>query len=235
MTSAALLSILVAWLLAIASPGPDLVQILRLGAVRRNGVACALGIMTGNTLWIVASMLGLSTLVNAVDWVLTVLFLVGGSFLMWMGQGALRSGLAERRSARTVVAAGQDGQDGQDAVMGDAASDNTPTATTLRVTTAQAWRLGLATNLANPKALVFFGAVFAGFVPPDTSWAMRGIILVMLLVTGIAWFVAVAWMVSVPRLSRALQRAGAWIDIVAGVVFLLLGAFLVFEGIIGAI
>lgn len=57
----------------------------------------------------------------------------------------------------------------------------------------------------------------------------------MLLVTGIAWFVAVAWMVSVPRLSRALQRAGAWIDIVAGVVFLLLGAFLVFEGIIGAI
>lgn len=213
MTGGALLSILVAWLLAIASPGPDLVQILRLGAVRRNGVACALGIMSGNTLWILASMVGLSALVDAFPWVLTVLFLVVGGFLLWMGQGALRGGLAERRSAGTTV-----------------------TATTAeKVSTATAWRLGLMTNLANPKALVFFGAVFAGFVPPDTSWAMRGIILVMLLATGIAWFVAVAWMVSVPRLSRALQRAGAWIDIVAGVVFLLLGAFLVFEGIIGAI
>lgn len=231
MTSAALLSILVAWLLAIASPGPDLVQILRLGAVRRNGVACALGIMTGNTLWILASMLGLSTLVNTVDWVLTALFLVGGFFLMWMGQGALRSGLAERRSARTVVAAGEDA-----AVDSTTSAVSTSATTTaLSVTAAQAWRLGLATNLANPKALVFFGAVFAGFVPPDTSWAMRGIVLGMLLVTGVAWFVAVALMVSVPRLSRALQRAGAWIDIVAGVVFLLLGAFLVVEGLLKVI
>ncbi|HIW91932.1 MAG TPA: LysE family translocator [Candidatus Corynebacterium avicola] len=231
MTSAALLSILVAWLLAIASPGPDLVQILRLGAVRRNGVACALGIMTGNTLWILASMLGLSTLVNTVDWVLTALFLVGGFFLMWMGQGALRSGLAERRSARTVITTGEDAA----VDSTSSAATTTKTTTALRVTTAQAWRLGIATNLANPKALVFFGAVFAGFVPPDTSWAMRGVVLAMLLVTGVAWFVAVAVMVSVPRLSRALQRAGAWIDIVAGVVFLLLGAFLVVEGILGAI
>ncbi|MGO1948336.1 MAG: LysE family transporter [Mycobacteriaceae bacterium] len=213
MTGAALLSILLAWLLAIASPGPDLVQILRLGAVRRNGVACALGIMSGNTLWIVASMLGLSALVDAFPGLLTALFLVGGAFLVWMGQGALRSGLTERRSARTVATA--------------------PTATS-RTTTAQAWRLGLVTNLANPKALVFFGAVFAGFVPPDTSWAMRGTVLVILLVTGIAWFVAVAVMVSVPALSRRLQKAGPWIDIIAGGVFILLGAVLLVEGVLQA-
>ncbi|MDN5581800.1 MAG: LysE family translocator [Corynebacterium sp.] len=209
MTGGALLSILVAWLLAIASPGPDLVQILRLGAVRRNGVACALGIMSGNTLWILASMVGLSALVDAFPWVLTVLFLVGGGFLLWMGQGALRGGLAERRSAGTTV-----------------------TATTAeKVSTATAWRLGLMTNLANPKALVFFGAVFAGFVPPDTGWGMRLVVLLMMLVTGVAWFVLVAVMVSVPALSRRLQAAGPWIDIVAGAVFLVLGVILVGEGV----
>ncbi|MDN6386583.1 MAG: LysE family transporter [Corynebacterium sp.] len=209
MTGGALLSILVAWLLAIASPGPDLVQILRLGAVRRNGVACALGIMSGNTLWILASMVGLSALVDAFPWVLTVLFLVVGGFLLWMGQGALRGGLAERRSAGTTV-----------------------TATTAeKVSTATAWRLGLMTNLANPKALVFFGAVFAGFVPPDTGWGMRLVVLLMMLVTGVAWFVLVAVMVSVPALSRRLQAAGPWIDIVAGAVFLVLGVILVGEGV----
>lgn len=213
MTGGALLSILVAWLLAIASPGPDLVQILRLGAVRRNGVACALGIMSGNTLWIVASMVGLSALIDAVPWVLTALFLVGGAFLAWMGQAALRGGLAERRSAGTTVS-------------------TTPTTTAERVSTLGAWRLGLMTNLANPKALVFFGAVFAGFVPPDTGWATRLIILAVMLVTGIAWFVAVAVMVSVPALSRRLQAAGPWIDVIAGMVFLVLGVILVGEGLL---
>ncbi|MGO2692995.1 MAG: LysE family translocator, partial [Corynebacterium variabile] len=55
--------------------------------------------------------------------------------------------------------------------------------------------------------------------------------LVMMLVTGVAWFVVVAVAVSVPALSRRLQAAGAWIDIVAGTVFLILAAVLVIEGI----
>lgn len=212
MTTGALLSILVAWLLAIASPGPDLVQLLRVGAVRRNGVACALGIMSGNLLWILASMLGLSALVEAFPGILTALFLVGGCVLGWMGQGALRGGLAARQ---------------KDAALSDAASSLLSTT----MTTAQAWRLGVATNLANPKALVFFGAVFAGFVSPDTSWAMRSVVLAMMMVTGVAWFVFVAVAVSVPALSRRLQAAGAWIDIVAGTVFLILAAVLVIDGI----
>ena len=211
-TTGALLSILVVWLLAIASPGPDLVQLLRVGAVRRNGVACALGIMSGNLLWIVASMLGLSALVDNVPGILTALFLAGGFVLAWMGQGALRGGLAARK---------------QDAVLSDAASS----LLTTQMTTVQSWRLGLVTNLSNPKALVFFGAVFAGFVPPDTSWAMRTVVLVMMMVTGVAWFVFVAVAVSVPALSKRLQAAGAWIDIVAGTVFLVLAAVLVIEGI----
>lgn len=218
MTAAALSGILAAWLLAIASPGPDLVQILRLGAVRRTGVACALGIMSGNTLWIIASMVGLSALVVAAPWVLTVLYTVGGSFLLWMGLGALRAGLVERRSAGTTVPAGA-----------PAASSGATS-----ISTATAWRLGLVTNLANPKAVVFFGAVFAGFVPPDTGWGMRAVVLVGLVVTGVMWFVAVALMVSVPVLSRRLQAAGPWIDIIAGVVFIALGVFLVVEGVLEA-
>ena len=214
MTTGALLSILVAWLLAIASPGPDLVQLLRVGAVRRNGVACALGIMSGNLLWILASMLGLSALVDAVPGVLTALFLVGGAFLAWMGQAALRGGLAARR---------------RDAALpeGSLAASSLLSTT---MTTTQAWRLGVATNLSNPKALVFFGAVFAGFIDPDTSWAARSVVLVMMLVTGVAWFVFVAYAVSVPALSHRLQTAGAWIDITAGAVFLLIAAVLVIEG-----
>lgn len=33
----------------------------------------------------------------------------------------------------------------------------------------RAYKLGAVTNLSNPKALVFFGAVFAQFIRPDMS------------------------------------------------------------------
>ena len=36
-----------------------------------------------------------------------------------------------------------------------------------------AYRLGLATNLANPKALVFFGALLASLLPPSPDAALR--------------------------------------------------------------
>ena len=54
-----MIALLGVWLAAIVSPGPDLFQIIRVGAKdRRDGVLCALGIMAGNTIWIVASLAG---------------------------------------------------------------------------------------------------------------------------------------------------------------------------------
>ena len=88
-----MIALLGVWLAAIVSPGPDLVQIIRVGAKnRRDGVLCALGIMAGNTVWIVASLAGLSALIQAFPEILSVLQVVGGAYLMWMGIGALRAG-----------------------------------------------------------------------------------------------------------------------------------------------
>ncbi|WP_224778735.1 hypothetical protein [Leucobacter sp. Psy1] len=56
MTTAAWLSPMIAWIVAVASPGPDMFLLLRLGVrARRPAVLGALGIMTGNALWIVTS------------------------------------------------------------------------------------------------------------------------------------------------------------------------------------
>ena len=85
-----MIALLGVWLAAIASPGPDLVQIIRVGSKdRRAGVMCALGIMLGNTIWIVASLAGLSALIQAFPQVLSVLQIVGGAYLLWMGIGAI--------------------------------------------------------------------------------------------------------------------------------------------------
>lgn len=211
------IALLAVWIAAVASPGPDLVQIIRLGArSRAAGVWVALGIMTGNTLWITGSLLGLSALLNTYPGILTVLQLLGGAYLLWMGVNATRGGLAARRQAAVpVTPAGAVSE-------GDA------------ITSAgvlQAWWQGLTTNLANPKAVLFFGAVFAQFIRPEmgAGWALA--IAVMLIVTGVAWFVGFA--LGVRLLAVKLVRNAAVIDIVTGVVFIALALFMLYGGILG--
>ena len=97
MTLPAMGTALVTWMVAIAAPGPDVFQILRVSTRnRRAGVWCALGIMVGNSAWIILSLAGLSTLVKAYPVVLSGLKIVGGAVLCWMGWASLRGGILSR-------------------------------------------------------------------------------------------------------------------------------------------
>lgn len=222
-TVSELVALLAVWFAAIASPGPDLLQIIRLGSKSRAaGVWGALGIMTGNTLWISGSLLGLSALINAYPGVLTVLQLLGGSYLLWMGVGAVRGGLAARRQAAVPVTVPRDA-----APPDDAPRDAAPPP----AHAGGAWRLGLTTNLANPKAILFFGAVFAQFVRPEMGVGWAGAIAVLMIVTGVAFFVGFA--LTVHLLAAKLVRNAAAIDLVSGVIFVALALFMLYEGVLG--
>lgn len=220
MSASGLLSLLVVWLAAIISPGPDLVQIIRVGSrSRAAGIWCALGIMAGNTLWITGSLLGLSALVTRYPQVLTALQLLGGSYLLWMGIGAVRGGLAARVSTATVPRQAASG------ITSDGPVPDLPPA--------RAFRLGVTTNLANPKAILFFGAVFAQFIRPDMSGGWAVLIAVVLILTGIAWFAGFA--LAVRAMAARIVRNSAVIDIVTGVIFIALAVFMLWEGVGGLI
>ncbi len=228
MTATAFLALLVTWCTAIVSPGPDIVQITRVGArSRRAGVWCAVGIMTGNAVWIVASLAGLAALMQAYPAILGWLQLVGGSYLGWMGYKALRAGVRSRRQRRGAEEFPQASaaSPGEGAGRGSASS----TESSPKLSPARAWRSGLATNMANPKAIVFFGAVFSQFIRPDMGAHWTVIVAAVLVAVGLAWFVGFA--LAVRALSARIARNGAAIDVVTGAIFLLLAAYMVVEGI----
>lgn len=213
MTASAFAALLGVWIAAIASPGPDVVQIIRVGSRdRAAGMACAAGIMVGNTAWILASLLGLSALVQAAPRVLAVLQVVGGAYLLHMGAGALRAAQAAwaARGSR-------------------AAETEHPAPAAPQLTPRRAFGLGVATNLANPKALLFFAAVFAQFVRPDMGWQWMAAIAATLIFTGAAWFVGFA--AAVRALARPIQRYGAAIDAVTGAIFSALAVWMLCEGL----
>ncbi|MGJ4170514.1 LysE family translocator [Corynebacterium macclintockiae] len=225
MSLAAYLGLLGAWVLAIAVPGPDTVQLIRLGArSRRSAVFAALGICTGNVLWPVVTMLGLAALIATFPWILTALYLFGGLFLIYMGQGAFRSGYADWR-ARAVLPA-VSFNDATRAPVTDGGSRGSAAAP---LGDFASWRLGLATNLSNPKALLFFGSVFAQFIPVEASLLDRLLVLVLMTAVGLMWFCGFA--LAVAAGAEKIQRINPFIEMVAGVIFVVLGVFLAFEGV----
>jgi threonine efflux protein len=208
----AYLPLLLAWLVAVVSPGPDFLAVLRTSAAgsRRSGILVATGVVSGMACWALAALAGLTALLARYEQLYLVLRLAGAAFLIVYGLTTLRA--AWRRGPGVPDPAAQP------AVPAGAA----PVPAGWR-----SWRLGLLTNLANPKAVVFFGALFASLLPPHADLLARGEVLVTMLVLASAWLVLVASLASVPAAMAAYRRGRRAIDTVTGGLFVALGGALV--------
>ena len=239
MSGAALVTLLGVWVAMIVAPGPDVVQIIRVAPrSTRAGIMCALGICTGIVVWLTASLAGLSALIAARPSLLGLLQLVGGGFLLWMAYGSIRSGLAQRRSA--LNSARSTSQDSAENAVESAGSFDeehieqaVSTGDVEDITAGRAYKLGMLTNLSNPKALVFFGAVFAQFIYPDMGLEWTVFIAILLTVVSVAWFSTFALIVRAA--ARFLTKYSAHLDIGSGLIFGALGCVMIYEGILALV
>ncbi|MGP5617429.1 LysE family translocator [Corynebacterium casei] len=162
MTFASLLTLIGVWFAVCIAPGPDVVQVMRVASRSvRAGLWCAAGITAGIAVWLTASLAGMSALIAARTSLLGILQLFGGAFLIWMGIQSVRSGFSARRAPSRVVGTENSAPTAEPPEAAAAAPTKLPV-----LTAGRSFRLGLYTNLSNPKALVFFGAVFAQFIRP---------------------------------------------------------------------
>ncbi|OFM04561.1 threonine transporter [Corynebacterium sp. HMSC08C04] len=235
MTLAALVSLLGVWVAMIVAPGPDVVQVIRVAPrSMRAGIMCALGICTGIVVWLTASLAGLSALIAARPSLLGLLQLVGGGFLLWMAYGSIRSGLAQRRSALSSArSTSQDSAENAGSFDEEHIEQAVSTGDVEDITAGRAYKLGLLTNLSNPKALVFFGAVFAQFIRPDMGLEWTVFIAIILTVVSVAWFSTFALIVRAA--ARFLTKYSAHLDIGSGLIFGALGCVMIYEGILALV
>ncbi|MEV8016353.1 LysE family translocator [Streptomyces sp. NPDC086554] len=132
------------------TPGLDTLLVLRTSVAhgRDGGVAAALGILTGCLAWGVATAVGLTALLTASRFAYDVLRIAGACYLAWLGVSALWR--ARRR--------------GQARQAEQARRLEEPVAASPRSRRA-AFRAGLATNLLNPKAGIFYMSLIPQFIP----------------------------------------------------------------------
>lgn len=191
--------------LGVASPGPDFAVVIRqtLAHGRRVGIITALGIGSGILLHIAWGMFGLGWAVLRFPALIELLRYGGAAFLLWIGLKALRSAPIDPAAAGAGPAAAS--------VSG-------------------AYAVGLATNLLNVKALLFFVALCSSVVTAGASPTLRlGLGLWMALATA-AWFSVVACTVGHAAVRRRLLRHAHRIDHAMGVVLIALAAAVMLDG-----
>ena len=190
------LTIVVAHALAVVSPGPDFAIVLRqsLHHGRRTAIWTSVGIGCGLLVHITYSLLGLGLLLKNSPVALETVKWLGAAYLGWVGVQALRS------RPRT-----------EDINLAPDVSAPRPHA---------AWTTGFFVNVLNPKAALFFIALFPLAVSVTTpKWIQAGYGLWMT-VSTIGWFSFVSVVFTKESVRRAFLRHGHWIDRALGVVFL---------------
>jgi RhtB (resistance to homoserine/threonine) family protein len=198
-----LLTVAALWTLAVATPGPNFLMILRvaIGQSRAAGLRAVAGVGLGTMIWGAAGFFGVHALFAAAPWLYAGLKLFGGAYLIFLGLRLLA------QSARNT-------------------GGNAEQAERLR-SGLSAFQLGLVTSLANPKSAVFVASIFAAAMPDEPPVMLGMAAIAIMVALSVSWYALVACLFTMRRISAAYARGRRWIDRIAGAIFILFGARLI--------
>jgi threonine/homoserine/homoserine lactone efflux protein len=184
--------------MAAISPGPAVLMSARTGVTEglRTGAFLAIGIGAGAVVWAAAALFGLALIFQAAPALLWALKIAGGLYLIHMAWGMWRDA---------------------DQPLDMSESSRPPRSA------ASAFRLGLITQLSNPKPAILFSAIFIGTVPQGTpAWVIAALLTVVFLNEAI-WNTLVARIFSFSRSKAAYISLKTIIDRSFGGLLALLG------------
>lgn len=191
-----LIYLLVQTLVAI-SPGPAVLLVVSQGMRHgtRASVVGAIGIEAGNVCWFALSAIGLGAAIQTSAWVFDLLRWAGAAYLAWLGLTMLWQVRRPLPAVQPVTTA-----------------------------TGRLFRDGMLTQLANPKAMVYFTALLPQFIDPAQSIPLQcAVIGTLTVLIEIPVFTAYGWL---GHRSRHVLGGGPGMRVFLGGV----GAFLVAAG-----
>lgn len=200
MTLSALIAIYFVHLAGAMSPGPAVLLAARTSLQQGmwRGSLLALGIGLGAGIWALAALLGLALVFAMAPVVLIVLKVFGCSYLAYLAYKMWRDA-SEPMSMDVDAAKAQHSELGL--IM-----------------------LGITTQLANPKAAVFFGTVFFTFLPANPPLWGYIAILAIVVFNDAGWNIIVSRIFSLERTRKGYLNLKTAIDRCFGGILALLSA-----------
>ena len=194
-------------LLAAMSPGPDMLITLRnaLAKGRAAGIWTAWGVALGIFVHVGYALVGISVLIAQSIWLFTAIKWLGALYLVYMGVQALRS------KGWNFNKISEEGQ-----MQGRAKQGR------------KAFISGFITNALNPKATLFFLALFTQMIDPATPKTIQFYYGCVSAVTAGAWFTFFSIFLTHHSIRKRLAACSIWIDRMTGVGFIALAVKLAF-------
>ena len=195
-----LLTVAMVHLMAVMSPGPDLVVCIKntLKYSRATGIWTALGFATGILVHVTYCLLGIALLISQSVLLFNVVKLIGAAYLIYLGAKALLS----HSDSKLEV-------------------DFEPTQQ--KLSAFKAWQNGFLTNLLNPKATLYFLGFFSVVIPPDLAMIHLLVITLTLFLLTFAWFTTVAFIMTTKPIRETFLKIEKRADQVFGGILILLG------------
>lgn len=211
--AATLGTVLLAYLPAAVSPGPNFVLIAHTAAAgtRRAAVAVALGVVAAGGVLAAVAVFGLGGVLARLPWLAAALRVVCGGYLAWLG---VRLWLRARAPAAADEAPRASG------------ADETAPPARGRLGKPHHFRQGVLSNLTNPKAAAFFGSVLTATLPPTEPTAVKAAAVALILLISTAWHLSVALLFSAPATQRWYAHAEPTLNRVVGTILVVLGVAL---------
>jgi len=196
-------SIALALTLGAISPGPAFIYVAKnsIAVSRQHGLFTALGTGTGAALFGFLAVIGLQAVLLAVPSAYFALKICGGLYLLWLAYKIIKHAKdpIEQTAASTQV-----------------------------MSLSYAYRLGLITQLSNPKIAIILASVFTALLPKEIPTYYYFVLPILCFFIDAGWYSLVAVALSAEKPRRVYLKFKKVFDRVAGGVMTLLGLKLIF-------
>lgn len=193
------LGLMLAFGVSAVIPGADFAMVLRQSIAhgRRAAIFTSAGTATAILVHGAYTLLGVGIIVSQSILLFDLLKYLGAAYLLYLAVSALRSGPPQPPKDL---------------------GEHSPRA----ATPWGAFALGFLTNLLNPKAVLFFLALFTTLVSATTSGPIKVFYVGSMSVELFVWFVLVSVFFTMPRIRNGFFKLGRWFNRITGLTFILL-------------
>ena len=186
--------ILLTGLIAAISPGPATLAIAgtSMASGRKFGMALASGITAASLIWSSAAAFGMAALMMANAWTFEVIRIFGAGYLIFLAYNSAKSALNPHKVKPLGL-----------------------THSSLK----RAFVKGFAIHMTNPKAILFFGSLYAIGVPADAPPSVLLLVIIAVSTQGALCFQGYAILFSSAPITRKYMSMRRWFEAAFAVAF----------------
>ncbi|MEW7007898.1 LysE family transporter [Lentilitoribacter sp. EG35] len=193
------LALMTAFGLSAVVPGADFAMVLRQSILhgRKTAVFTSAGVATAILVHGTYTLLGIGLVISKSLFLFSIIKIIGVVYLLWMGISVFRAPAPVKPDFKMEKVK-------------------------VEPSVINAFVLGFLTNLLNPKAVLFFLALFSSLVSAETALAYKSFYVVMMSVLLFIWFVLVSIFFTTPSVRGLFYRIGKWFNRVTGATLVML-------------